>query len=109
MSFHEYCNYLVSLFVCEARVCVVARNPFFSSFLYRLNFSLFRVIDSTLSILFDYFLCFVTFFATIYHSGSIWGTGGVLYILAKAIKRVMPIAQEPFLAGAVPLTQVQLG
>ena len=40
---------------------------------------------------------------------SIWGTGGVLYILAKAIKRVMPIAQEPFLAGAVPLTQVQLG
>lgn len=27
--------------------------------------------------------------------GSIWGTGGVLYILGKAIKRVLPIALEP--------------
>lgn len=42
---------------------------------------------------------------------SIWGTGGVLYILAKAIKRVMPIALEPFQkgAGVTPLSQVQLG
>ncbi|GAX22895.1 hypothetical protein FisN_24Lh182 [Fistulifera solaris] len=49
------------------------------------------------------------FTSTVTIFGSIWGTGGVLYILAKAIKRVMPIAQEPFLAGAVPLTQFQLG
>jgi hypothetical protein len=41
--------------------------------------------------------------------GSMWGTGGVLYILAKAIKRVLPIAMEPFQAGAVPLSQWQLG
>lgn len=40
---------------------------------------------------------------------SIWGTGGVLYILSKAVKRVLPIALEPFQAGAVPLTSVQLG
>lgn len=40
---------------------------------------------------------------------SLWGSGGVIYILAKAIKRVMPIALEPFQKGAVPLSQVQLG
>lgn len=41
--------------------------------------------------------------------GSVWGTGGVLYILLKAIKRVLPIAMEPFQAGAVPLSQFELG
>jgi hypothetical protein len=51
--------------------------------------------------------CPVTGVATV--AASIWGTGGVLYILAKAIKRVLPIALEPFVAGAVPLNQVQLG
>mgnify|MGYP007080213490 CR=1 FL=1 len=40
---------------------------------------------------------------------SLWGSGGVIYILAKAIKRVVPIALEPFKEGAVPLSQVQLG
>ena len=40
---------------------------------------------------------------------SLWGSGGVIYILAKAIKRVLPIAMEPFSEGAVPLSQVQLG
>ncbi|CAB9515992.1 expressed unknown protein [Seminavis robusta] len=40
---------------------------------------------------------------------SLWGSGGVIYILAKAIKRVVPIALEPFQEGAVPLSQVQLG
>jgi hypothetical protein len=39
---------------------------------------------------------------------SVWGAGGVVYILARAIARVWPIAIEPFQAGAVPLTQVQL-
>lgn len=40
---------------------------------------------------------------------SLWGAGGVLYILGKAIKRVVPIAMEPFHEGAMPLTQLQLG
>jgi len=41
---------------------------------------------------------------------SLWGSGGVIYILIKAIKRVMPIAFEPFVGeGAIPLTQLQLG
>jgi len=40
---------------------------------------------------------------------SFWGTGGVLYILGKAVKRVVPIALEPFQEGAVPLSQFQLG
>jgi len=39
---------------------------------------------------------------------SFWGTAGVLYILAKAIKRVAPIAMEPFAEGGVPLSQIQL-
>jgi len=41
---------------------------------------------------------------------SLWGSCGVVYILAKAIKRVVPIALEPFMKGegVVPLTQVQL-
>ena len=41
---------------------------------------------------------------------SIWGSCGVVYILAKAIKRVLPIALEPFGKGegVVPLTQFQL-
>jgi hypothetical protein len=41
--------------------------------------------------------------------GSVWGAGGVIYILAKAIKRVLPIALEPFQKGAIPLGQIQLG
>lgn len=41
--------------------------------------------------------------------GSLWGSFGVFYILAKAIKRVLPIAMEPFQAGAVPLNKFQLG
>ena len=41
---------------------------------------------------------------------SLWGSCGVVYILAKAIKRVFPIALEPFMKaeGVVPLTQFQL-
>lgn len=39
---------------------------------------------------------------------SLWGSVGVVYILAKAIKRVVPIALEPFQNG-VPLTTFQLG
>ena len=42
-------------------------------------------------------------------ASSIYGTGGVLYILSKAIRRVAPVAMEPFSKGAVPLTQLQLG
>lgn len=51
--------------------------------------------------------CPATGAATI--AASIWGTGGVLYILAKAVKRVLPIAMEPFQKGAVPLSKVELG
>ena len=40
---------------------------------------------------------------------SSYGTGGVVYILIKAIRRVLPIAMEPFSKGAVPLSQLQLG
>ena len=41
---------------------------------------------------------------------SLWGSCGVVYILAKAITRVLPIALEPFGKGegVVPLTQFQL-
>lgn len=41
---------------------------------------------------------------------SLWGATGVIYILAKAIKRVLPIAMEPFTKaeGVVPLSQFQL-
>ena len=41
---------------------------------------------------------------------SLWGAFGVVYILAKAVKRVLPIALEPFskAEGVVPLTQFQL-
>lgn len=50
--------------------------------------------------------CPMTGIATIL--GSIWGTGGVLYILGKAIKRVLPIALEPFNGVGTPLTQYEL-
>jgi len=40
---------------------------------------------------------------------SLWGTTGVLYILAKAIKRVLPIALEPFKGAAPALSQFELG
>uniref|UniRef100_A0A7R9WR65 Uncharacterized protein n=1 Tax=Craspedostauros australis TaxID=1486917 RepID=A0A7R9WR65_9STRA len=39
--------------------------------------------------------------------GSLWGTTGVVYILAKAIKRVLPIALEPFTSSAMVLTPFQ--
>ena len=41
---------------------------------------------------------------------SLWGSVGVVYILVKAIKRVLPIALEPFAKGGVqvPLTNFQL-
>lgn len=39
---------------------------------------------------------------------SVYGTGGVMYILIKAIRRVVPIALEPFAEGAVPLSVFQL-
>jgi hypothetical protein len=41
---------------------------------------------------------------------SMWGSIGVVYILVKAIKRVVPIALEPFFSKTVvPLTRFQLG
>lgn len=42
---------------------------------------------------------------------SLWGASGVAYILMKAIRRVIPIAMEPFSKadGVVPLTNFQLG
>lgn len=41
---------------------------------------------------------------------SFWAAGGVVMILAKSIKRVLPIALEPFGKGAVaPLSTLQLG
>jgi len=51
--------------------------------------------------------------ATIGFLSSLYGSGGVIYILAKAIKRVLPIAMEPFKAAGsssvAPLTSFQLG
>ena len=40
---------------------------------------------------------------------SLWGVGGVVYILAKAIRRVLPIALEPFQGGHASLSKLQLG
>lgn len=41
---------------------------------------------------------------------SFWATSGVVYILMKAVKRVLPIAMEPFQNGVgAPLTTFQLG
>ena len=42
---------------------------------------------------------------------SLWGAAGVAYILMKAIRRVIPIAMEPFSKadGVVPLTNFQMG
>lgn len=51
--------------------------------------------------------CPVTGVATI--AASLWGAGGVIYILAKAIKRVFPVALEPFQEGSVALSKFQLG
>lgn len=51
--------------------------------------------------------CPATSAATV--AASMWGAGGVIYILAKAIKRVIPIAMEPFQAGSIPLSNFQLG
>lgn len=51
--------------------------------------------------------CPATGAATI--AASLWGAGGVIYILAKAIKRVLPIAMEPFKSGSIPLSKFELG
>lgn len=42
---------------------------------------------------------------------SFWGSFGVVYILTKAIVRVVPIALEPFAKGesSIPLTPLQMG
>jgi hypothetical protein len=41
---------------------------------------------------------------------SFWAAGGVVMILAKSIKRILPIALEPFGSSAPsPLSQFQLG
>lgn len=41
---------------------------------------------------------------------SLWAAGGVVMILAKSIKRILPIALEPFgKAVPVPLSNFQLG
>ena len=41
---------------------------------------------------------------------SFWASSGVVYILMKAVKRVLPIALEPFQQGVgSPLTSLQLG
>ncbi len=42
-------------------------------------------------------------------AASLWAAGGVVMILAKSIKRVLPIALEPFAEGAVALSPFQLG
>ena len=43
-------------------------------------------------------------------SASFWGTGGFIYSLLRSIRKIVPIALEPFGAGEgiVPLTKVQL-
>jgi hypothetical protein len=46
--------------------------------------------------------------ATMRLLSTTWGVLGVVYILAKAIIRVAPIALEPFQTGAVPLQPWQL-
>jgi hypothetical protein len=42
-------------------------------------------------------------------SSSFYGTFGVIYVLVKAIRRVLPVALEPFSEGATPLSNFQLG
>ena len=39
---------------------------------------------------------------------SFWAAGGVVMILAKSIKRIVPIALEPFNGVAAPLSTFQL-
>jgi len=41
---------------------------------------------------------------------SFWGAGGFIYILVRSIRKIVPIALEPFGGGegVVPLTKVQL-
>ena len=41
---------------------------------------------------------------------SFWGSGGFIYILLRSIRKIVPIALEPFGGGEgiVPLTKVQL-
>ena len=40
---------------------------------------------------------------------SLWAAGGVIMILARAMKRVVPIALEPFQSSMPPLSTFQLG
>jgi len=47
-------------------------------------------------------------------AASLWAVGGLSYTLMKAVKRVLPVALEPFKSGdaaaaMVPLSQFQLG
>lgn len=40
---------------------------------------------------------------------SLWGTGGFVYVLVKSVRKIVPIAAEPFVEAApAPLTQFQL-
>ena len=39
---------------------------------------------------------------------SFWGTGGFVYILVRSIRKIVPIAMEPFRDGAVALNRFQL-
>jgi len=39
--------------------------------------------------------------------GSLWGSMGVIYILVKAIRRVLPIAMEPFAGGSLTFSPFQ--
>ena len=39
---------------------------------------------------------------------SLWATSGVVMILGKSIKRILPIAMEPFNGVAAPLSTFQL-
>lgn len=42
--------------------------------------------------------------------GSVWGSMGVVYILLKAVKRVLPIAIEPLKAGStLAFSNIQWG
>ena len=42
-------------------------------------------------------------------AASLWAAGGVVMILDKSIKRILPIALEPFSSGAISLSPFQLG
>lgn len=39
--------------------------------------------------------------------GSLWGTGGFCYILIRSIRKIFPIAAEPFAEASIPLSNFQ--